>query len=87
MGTNDNPELIKNIKEASTSSAMSEEEVNAIIDEKMSKIRNIKQTPSSISSGATSSKLDDIRNAYEMKKQGVLTEEEFQNMKAEILAK
>ena len=87
MGTSDNPELIKNTKNNSTPSSMSEEEVNAMIDEKMSNMKNFKQTTSNVANSVTGSKLDDIRNAYEMKKQGVLTDEEFKAMKAEILAK
>ncbi len=36
---------------------------------------------------ATASKLDEIKEAYQMKKDGVISDEEFQTIKAQILAK
>ena len=85
--------LVTNEKESSNNSKMSEDEINTLIEKKLqamgaktrSKTVSVKNTP--ISTTKTASKLDDIRNAYEMKKEGLLSEEEFKAMKAEILAK
>ena len=85
--------LVKDDKEAANTSKMSESEINALIEQKLKamktpQVNSTQSSPSTTTStSATGSKLDDIRNAYEMKKQGVLTEEEFKAMKAEILAK
>ena len=85
--------LVKDDKEAANTSKMSESEINALIEQKLKamktpQVNSTQSSPSTTTStSATGSKLDDIRNAYEMKKQGVLTEEEFLKMKAEILAK
>lgn len=79
--------------EKDVTSKMSEDEINAMIEKKLkamsptTPVNTTQPLSTTTSTSATGSKLDDIRNAYEMKKQGVLTEEEFLKMKAEILAK
>jgi len=47
------------------------------------------QTPTATQSPkrVTASKLDEIKEAYQMKKDGVISDEEFQTLKAQILAK
>lgn len=61
----------------------SEEKKEEIVKEKTTKtLRDPK-----IATSKTGSKLDEIKQAHEMKKQGLLTEEEFKAMKTEILAK
>ena len=71
--------------------AMSEAEIDAIIEKKLAAMGAQKTAPTVSSTPraniSTSSKLDDIKEAYEMKKEGLLTNEEFKAMKAEILAK
>ena len=72
--------------------AMSEAEIDAIIEKKLKAMSNNTSAPAAVSSTtrasvSTSSKLDDIKEAYNMKKEGLLTNEEFKAMKAEILAK
>ena len=72
--------------------AMSEAEIDAIIEKKLKAMSANTQAPATVSSApranvSTSSKLNDIKEAYEMKKEGLLTNEEFKAMKAEILAK
>ena len=84
--------LVNDDKETSNISQISEDEINAIIEKKLRAINagSIKQETSADiapSTTRTGNKLEDIRNAYEMKKQGLLTDEEFKAMKAEILAK
>lgn len=71
--------------------AMSEAEIDAIIEKKLAAMGAgttaavaAAPAPRAKSSG---SKLDEIKEAYEMKKEGLLTNEEFKAMKAEILAK
>lgn len=81
---NKNEELLNKAK---TATGMSAEELEAMIDAKVAEktangVSNIKTSTS-----ITGSKLDDIKSAYEMKKQGLLTEAEFLKMKSEILAK
>jgi len=61
---------------------MSESQIDAIIEKKLAK-KGITQTaPASTST----SKLDKIKEAYEMKKQGILSDKEFKALKADILA-
>jgi len=85
--------LVKDDKEAANTSKMSESEINALIEQKLKamktpQVNSTQSSPSTTTStSVTGSKLDDIRNAYEMKKQGILSEEEFLKMKSEILAK
>ena len=70
--------------------AMSEAEIDAIIEKKLAAMGTNTQAPAAVAPRvniSTSSKLDDIKEAYEMKKEGLLTNEEFKAMKAEILAK
>ena len=71
--------------------AMTEAEIDAIIEKKLKAMgATSAQAPvaqPSVKQVSSSSKLVDIREAYEMKKQGLLTNEEFKIMKAEILAK
>lgn len=82
----------KDKETSNNTSQMSEDEINAMIEKKLKAMNtgSVKQetirevTPSTSKTG---SKLDDIRKAYDMKKQGLLTEEEFKAMKAEILTK
>jgi len=68
---------------------MSEAEIDAIIEKKLAQRSGSFATPVTTkkSVSSTGSKLDDIKEAYEMKKSGLLTDEEFKTMKAEILAK
>ena len=73
-------------------SKISEKEIDSIIEKKLKKMNVVKPTQvsssqSTVTNTKTGSKLDDIRQAFEMKKQGLLSEEEFKAMKAEILAK
>ncbi|WP_455757051.1 SHOCT domain-containing protein [Sulfurimonas sp.] len=78
------------VKEGKSSvSAMTEAEIDAIIERKLSqRTSSVKQTVTKSNSlRTTGSKLDEIKEAYEMKKSGALTDEEFKTMKAEILAK
>ncbi|PHQ89370.1 MAG: hypothetical protein COB42_07075 [Sulfurimonas sp.] len=70
--------------------AMTEAEIDAIIEKKLKAMgasAPAAVTQPSVKQVTSSSKLVDIREAYEMKKQGLLTNEEFKIMKAEILAK
>ena len=76
--------------------ALTESQIDALIEKKMAKKASMQtntfsaSTPSVTTKSTTSvtgNKLYDIRNAYEMKKQGILSEEEFLKMKSEILAK
>ena len=81
-----NKELVQ--KEGAVS-AMTAEELEALIDKKVAERTSGTSSvvlPSSTLT-RTGNKLEDVRNAYEMKKQGLLTDEEFKDMKAEILAK
>lgn len=81
-----NKELVH--KEGSIST-MSAEELEALIEKKVSERTSTPAVSKSStpSLSRTGNKLEDLRNAYEMKKQGMLSEEEFKAMKAEILAK
>ncbi|MDF1874169.1 DUF2846 domain-containing protein [Sulfurimonas sp. SAG-AH-194-I05] len=86
-----NDELMQKDK-VNTGAKLSESEINAMIDKRMEALRGTSTSTSSstkvIQTGTSSgSKLNDLRNAYEMKKQGMLTNEEFKAMKAEILSK
>ena len=71
--------------------AMSEAEIDAIIEKKLKAMgsTNSATTATVVTApkASTTSKLDEIKQAYEMKKDGLLTNEEFKAMKAEILAK
>lgn len=78
---------------SNSDSQMSEDEINAMIEKKL-KAMGSSTAPAQAApvqsvapSVTTSSKLNDIKNAYKMKEDGLLTEEEFKAMKAEILAK
>jgi len=62
---------------------MSEAQIDAIIEKKLSSKGISTNAPASTSS----SKLDKIKEAYEMKKQGILSDDEFKALKADILAK
>lgn len=80
--------------DSSSISGMSEADINAIIEKKLAQRKLTapqatvsESTNSNMSATKTGSKLMDIRNAYEMKKEGLLTDEEFKVMKSEILAK
>lgn len=77
----------KNIK--GSVPTLTEAQIDALIEKKIAKrtVVNADTQTSKPSSTRTGSKLNDIKNAYEMKKEGLLTEEEFKAMKAEILAK
>ena len=85
--------LVSSDESSKNTSKMSEDEINAMIEKKLkamksTQVNSTQASPTATTStSATGSKLEDIRNAYEMKKQGVLTDEEFQKMKSEILAK
>ena len=81
--------LIESEKDDNTMKGMTAEQLEALIDKKVAEKT---AGTSSVSSSSptltrTGNKLEDIRNAYEMKKQGLLSEEEFLKMKSEILAK
>jgi len=71
--------------------SMSEAEIDAIIEKKLKAMGASQQVPAQVTAPikntSSASKLDDIKEAYEMKKQGLLTNDEFKAMKAEILAK
>lgn len=82
--------VVKDIN--ATIPSLTEAQIDAIIEKKLAASKTLKNKSSYLesrtqSTSVTSSKLDDIRNAYEMKKQGLLSEEEFKAMKAEILTK
>ena len=71
-------------------SGMTAEQLEALIDKKVAERTAGSASVQSTTTPTltrTGNKLEDIRNAYEMKKQGLLTDEEFKAMKAEILAK
>ena len=76
-------------------SGMSEADINAIIEKKLAERKLAAPAQNQVATSTTStakatktgSKLMDIRNAYEMKKEGLLTDAEFKAMKSEILAK
>lgn len=77
-------------------SKMSEKEVNTMIEKKLKAMNpsvssnpqvRTQRTYQQTSKTSSGSKLDDIKEAYNMKKQGLLSNEEFKAMKAEILAK
>ena len=76
-------------KKSSAASGMTEEQINALIEKKVAERASgtTSTTQATPSLTRTGSKLDDIRNAYEMKNQGLLSDSEFKAMKAEILAK
>jgi len=63
--------------------AMSEAQIDAIIEKKLAS----KGVDVSAPVSTSSSKLDKIKEAFEMKKQGILTDDEFKSLKADILAK
>lgn len=62
---------------------MTEAEIDAIIEKKLAD----KGVSSSVPAYTESSKLEKIKEAFEMKKQGILTDNEFKSLKADILAK
>lgn len=69
---------------------MSEAEIDAIIEKKLQERGAPKAVVTPVIATpvvSTTSKLEDIKKAYDMKENGLLTEEEFKAMKAEILAK
>ncbi len=57
---------------------ISKQDIQTMIDAKVTQ---------KVSTSTTATKLENIRNAYEMQKQGLLTKEEFKTMKTEILAR
>ena len=61
---------------------MSEADIDAIIEKKLS----AKGISTKVPKNTESSKLDKIKEAYEMKKEGILSDEEFKALKADILA-
>jgi len=65
---------------------MSEADIDAIIERKLAE-RTSATATKSVPQRASASKLDEIKEAYEMKKSGVLSDAEFKTIKAEILAK
>lgn len=72
--------------------SMSEAEIDAIIEKKLKAMGASQQVAAPVrtqvqNNTSSGSKLDNIKEAYEMKKQGLLTNDEFKAMKAEILAK
>ncbi len=87
--------LVTSKNSDSSISGMSEADINAMIEKKLAERKLAVPTQSTMRESTSSnmkvtntgSKLMDIRNAYEMKKEGLLTDEEFQTMKSEILAK
>ena len=73
--------------------AMSEAEIDAIIEKKL---KAMQKTAPAVSTAVVQtiqqaapklSKMDEIQRAFEMKEKGMLTHEEFTTIKAEILAK
>ncbi|MEA1955872.1 MAG: SHOCT domain-containing protein [Campylobacterota bacterium] len=83
MGTEDSQD--SSIVKAKTDAipAVSEAEIDAIIEKKLAS----RGVSSAVPAYIETSKLDKIKEAFEMKKQGILTDEEFKTLKAEILAK
>ncbi len=65
-------------KTQNTVNKISTQDIQTMIDTRVAK---------KVSTSTTATKLENIREAYEMQKQGLLTKEEFKTMKAEILAK
>jgi len=63
--------------------AMNESQIDAIIEKKLKSKGISVEVPVATSN----SKLDKIKEAYEMKKQGILSDDEFKALKADILAK
>ena len=70
------------IVKQSTVPAMSEAEIDAIIEKKLS----ARGVDAKVPAKTSTSKLDKIKEAYEMKKEGILSDEEFKALKADILA-
>ena len=70
-------------KTKNTIPTMSEAQIDAIIEKKLKSKGISAEVPVSTST----SKLDKTKEAYEMKKQGILSDEEFKALKADILAK
>jgi len=94
------PSTNSNTGSSSNTAAMSEAEINAMIEkklaERMSKVQAPKQTSSKLNIDsaipdytrkAGGSKMDEIQRAYDMKEKGILSEDEFSKIKADILAK
>ncbi len=75
------------VTKAKAATGMNEEELEAMIDAKVAAKTAVGTAAVKSSSSKTGSKLDEIKDAFEMKKAGVLSEEEFLKMKTEILAK
>ena len=63
--------------------AMSEQQIDKIIEKKLQS----KGISTKVPAATSKTKLDKIKEAYEMKKEGILTDEEFKALKSEILAK
>jgi len=82
IGTDDKKD--DSIVKSNSVPVMSEAEIDAIIERKLAK-KEIKPTPPA-PRVEPNSKLDKIREAYEMKKEGILSDEEFKALKADILA-
>ena len=75
------------VKKETAATRMSASELEAMIDKKVAQKTVSNTSTLKTATSSTNSKLDDIKNAYQMKKDGLLSEEEFKAMKAEILAK
>ncbi|MEO1953431.1 MAG: SHOCT domain-containing protein [Campylobacterales bacterium] len=80
ISTDDNKD--DSIVKQNTVPAMSEAEIDAIIEKKLS----ARGVDAKVPAKTSASKLDKIKEAYEMKKQGILSDEEFKALKADILA-
>ena len=66
--------------------AMTEAEIDAMIEKKLSQRVSAPAVPQTVTTPKLS-KMEQIEKAYNMKEQGILTEEEFAKVKADILAK
>ena len=70
-------------KTENIATAMNESQIDAIIEKKLKSKGISVEVPVATSN----SMLDKIKEAYEMKKQGILSDDEFKALKADILAK
>ncbi len=77
------PELMKT--GLAGSSVESEENIINVFTDEPKKEESVVMTPTPTAN--TSSKIDEIQKAYDMKEKGMLSEDEFNTLKAEILAK
>ena len=75
------PELIKT--GLAGSSVESEDNIINVFTDEPKKEESVVATPTA----NTSSKIDEIQKAYDMKEKGMLSEDEFNSLKSEILAK